>query len=203
MTEATRSIPSPSDQNPVTNLRAGAIIRGFGGAVPRLHPSVWVAPGAAIIGDVEIGADSSVFYGSVLRGDVERIRIGERTNIQDQATLHVSAGRFPTLLGDEITVGHRAVVHGCRVGEGALIGIGAIILDGAEIGENALVAAGAVVTPGTTIPAGMLAVGMPARVVRVLDDDEITKQRARTLRYVETARSHALATPCEPAGSNA
>ena len=187
----------------MTNLRAGAIIRSFGDAQPRLHDSVWVAPGAAIIGNVEIGADSSVFYGSVLRGDVERIRIGERTNIQDQATLHVTAGRFPTLLGNEITVGHRAVVHGCRVGDGALIGIGAIVLDGAEIGENALVAAGAVVTPGSKIAAGMLAVGMPARALRALDSQEIELQRARTLQYVETARSHALSSPCQPAGSNA
>jgi carbonic anhydrase/acetyltransferase-like protein (isoleucine patch superfamily) len=184
------------------DLRAGAIIRSFGEAHPRLHASVWVAPGAAIIGDVEIGADSSVFFGSVLRGDVERIRIGERTNIQDQATLHVTQGRFPTLLGNEITVGHRAVVHGCRVADGALIGIGAVILDGAEIGENALVAAGAVVTPGSTIPAGMLAVGMPARVIRALGQDEIELQRARTLRYIETARAHALSAPCQPAGSS-
>jgi carbonic anhydrase/acetyltransferase-like protein (isoleucine patch superfamily) len=187
----------------MTDFRAGAIIRSFGDTSPRLHERVWVAPGAVLIGDVEIGADSSVFYGSVLRGDVERIRIGERTNIQDQATLHVSAGRFPTLLGNEITVGHRAVVHGCRVGDGALIGIGSIILDGAEIGENALIGAGAVVTPGSKIPAGMLAVGMPARVIRALDDEEIAQQRARTLRYVDTARSHARAAPCEPAGLNA
>lgn len=197
-----RSVPEPGTPNRMTNLRAGAIIRSFGDAHPRLHDSVWVAPGAAIIGNVEIGADSSVFYGSVLRGDVERIRIGERTNIQDQATLHVTAGRFPTLLGNEITVGHRAVVHGCRVGDGALIGIGAIVLDGAEIGENALVAAGAVVTPGSKIAAGMLAVGMPARALRALDSQEIELQRARTLQYVETARSHALSSPCQPAGSS-
>ena len=187
----------------MSNLRVGAIIRSFGDAHPRLHQSVWVAPGAAVIGDVEIGADSSVFYGSVLRGDVERIRIGERTNIQDQATLHVTAGRFPTILGNEITVGHRAVVHGCRVGDGALIGIGSIILDGAEIGENALVAAGAVVTPGSTIAAGMLAVGMPARVLRALGRDDIEIQRARTLRYIETARSHARSAPCDSEGSSA
>jgi len=187
----------------MTDLRAGAIIRSFAAARPRLHHSVWVAPGAVIIGDVEIGADSSVFYGSVLRGDVERIRIGERTNIQDQVTLHVSAGRFPTILGNEITVGHRAVVHGCRVGDGALIGIGSIILDGAEIGENAWVAAGAVVTPGSTIAAGFLAVGVPARAVRALSQDEIENQRARTLRYVETARSHAASAACQPAGSSA
>lgn len=186
-----------------TDLRFGAIIREFGEARPSLHETVWVAPGAAIIGDVEIGADSSVFYGAVLRGDVERIQIGEGTNIQDQATLHVSADRFPTLLGNFITVGHRAVVHGCRVRDGALIGIGAIVLDGAEIGENSWVAAGALVTPGTKIGDDMLAVGVPAREIRKLLPEEIEIQRARTLRYVETARSHALATPCEPAESDA
>jgi carbonic anhydrase/acetyltransferase-like protein (isoleucine patch superfamily) len=179
----------------MTQDRPGAILRCFGSLRPRLHESVWVAPGAAIIGDVEIGADSSVFYGSVLRGDVERIRVGERTNIQDQVTFHVTAGLHPTLLGNEITVGHRAVVHGCRVADGAMIGIGAIVLDGAEIGENAWVAAGAVVTPGSTIPAGMLAVGVPARAVRSLRAEEIDQQRARTLRYVETAREHAASLP--------
>ncbi|MAG31231.1 MAG: gamma carbonic anhydrase family protein [Deltaproteobacteria bacterium] len=178
--------------------RPGAILRGFGESVPRLHETVWVAPGAAVIGDVEIGADSAVFYGSVLRGDVERVRIGERTNIQDQATLHVTADRFPTLLGDEVTVGHRAVVHGCRVGDGALIGIGAIVLDGAEIGENALVAAGAVVTPGQTVAAGTLVVGMPAREVRSLRPEEIELQHARALHYVETARIHAGSGPVVP-----
>lgn len=172
--------------------RPGAIIRAFDSLVPRLHPSVWVAPGAAVIGDVEIGADSSVFYGAVLRGDVERIRVGERTNIQDQATLHVTEGRFSTWLGDEVTVGHRAVVHGCRVGNGTLIGIGAVVLDGAEVGENALIGAGAVVTPGTVIESGMLALGMPAKVVRSLAVEEIELQRERTLRYVETARMHAV-----------
>jgi len=178
------------------DLRAGAIVRAYGASMPRLHESVWVAPGAAVIGDVEIGADSSIFYGSVLRGDVERIRIGERTNIQDQATLHVTADRFPTLLGNEITVGHRAVVHGCRVADGAMIGIGSIVLDGAEVGENAWIAAGAVVTPGSKIESGVLAVGVPARAVRALLPQEIEEQRERTLRYVETAREHAASTPC-------
>lgn len=175
----------------MNTFREGALIRSFGSSRPNLHESVWVAPGAAIIGDVEIGRDSSVFFGAVLRGDVERIRIGERTNIQDQATLHVSAGRFPTLLGDEITVGHRAVVHGCRVAHGALIGIGAIVLDGAEIGENALVAAGAVVRPGQIVDAESLVAGVPARVVRSLTREEVDVQRERTLKYVETARIHA------------
>lgn len=169
----------------------GAIIRAFEALEPRLHETVWVAPGAVLVGDVEIGCDSSVFYGSVLRGDVHHVRIGERTNIQDQATLHITEGRFPTLLGNDITVGHRAVVHGCRVGNGALIGIGAIILDGAEIGENALVAAGAVVRPGQVVAPGMLVAGVPAREIRPLTPDQIVLQHERTQRYVATARRHA------------
>ena len=175
--------------------RPGAILRAYGERAPQLHARAWVAPGAVVVGDVEIGADSSVFYGSVLRGDVHHIRIGERTNIQDQATLHVTTGRFASILGDEITVGHRAVVHGCRVAEGALIGIGAIVLDGAEIGENALVAAGAVVRPGQVVPPETLVAGVPARPVRPLTAEEIALQRERTLAYVETARRHAGSAP--------
>jgi len=167
-----------------------AIVRAFDELVPRLHESVWVAPGAVVVGDVEIGLDSSVFYGAVLRGDVHHIRVGERTNIQDQATLHVTEGRYSTELGDEITVGHRAVVHGCRVGNGALIGIGAIVLDGAQIGDNALVAAGAVVRPEQVVEPEMLVAGVPAKPIRRLTSDEIDLQRKRTLRYVETARIH-------------
>ena len=172
------------------------IIRSYRDLEPRIHESVFVAPGAVVVGDVEIGADSSVFYGAVLRGDVERIRIGARTNIQDQATLHVSAGRYATLLGDEITVGHSAVVHGCTVADGALIGIGAVVLDGATIGEDALVAAGAVVTPGTTVAPRTLMAGTPARPLRSLSDAEVEVQRAQTLGYVETARHHAAAVAC-------
>lgn len=182
------------ESNP--DLGNGAIVRAYAGAAPRLHESVWVAPGAVVVGDVEIGEDSSVFYGAVLRGDVERIRIGARTNIQDQATLHVSAGRFPTTLGDEITIGHRAVVHGCEIRDGALIGIGAIVLDGAVVGEGALVAAGAVVTPGTVVAPRTLVIGTPARPLRELTAVEIAEQRERTLRYVETARDHANSESC-------
>lgn len=177
-------------------MQPAPILRAFGALEPRLHESVWVAPGAVIVGDVEIGEDSSVFYAAVLRGDVERIRIGRRTNVQDQAVLHVTAGRYPTILHDEITVGHRAVVHGCEVHEGALIGIGAVVLDGAIVGEEALVAAGAVVTPGTVVSPRTLVVGTPAKPLRPLTQSEIEIQRTRTLRYVETARGHARSAAC-------
>jgi carbonic anhydrase/acetyltransferase-like protein (isoleucine patch superfamily) len=173
--------------------RPGAIVRSYDGCFPKIADSAWVAPGAVVVGDVEIGEDSSVWYGVVLRGDVHQIRIGPRTNLQDGAVVHVTAGRFGTTVGAEVTVGHRAVVHGCYVGDGALIGIGAIVLDGASVGPGALVAAGAVVPPGAEIPGGSLAVGTPARVVRSLSEDERELQRQRTLTYVETARKHAAA----------
>lgn len=146
-----------------------------------------------IVGDVEIGPDCSVWYGVVIRGDVHEIRIGGRTNVQDQSVLHVTQGRYALHVGAEVTIGHRAVVHGCRVGDGALIGIGAVVLDGAEVGEGALVGAGAVVTPGTVIPPRTLALGAPAKTVRDLDGEEQRLQRERTLTYVETARKHARA----------
>jgi carbonic anhydrase/acetyltransferase-like protein (isoleucine patch superfamily) len=158
---------------------------------PRIDASVWLAPGSAVVGDVEIGSDSSVWYGATLRGDVNAIRVGSRSNLQDQCVLHVTRDRFDCELGDEVTVGHRAVVHGCRVGDGALIGIGAIVLDGARVGEGALVAAGAVVAPGFVVPDGAIAIGVPARISRALDPEERAMQRRRALEYVETAREHA------------
>jgi carbonic anhydrase/acetyltransferase-like protein (isoleucine patch superfamily) len=158
---------------------------------PSLAPGAWVAPGAVLIGEVSLGPDASVWYGCVLRGDVNSIRIGARSNIQDLSMIHVTRARFMTEVGDEVTVGHRAVVHGCRVGDGALIGIGATVLDGAVIGEAALVGAGAVVTPGTEVPPRTLVVGIPARPVRELEDAEIEAQRERTVHYVTLARQHA------------
>lgn len=143
-----------------------------------------------MIGDVEIGPDASVWFGSVVRGDIHRIRIGARTNLQDQCVVHVTRDRFPTEIGCEVTVGHRATVHGCTVRDGALVGIGATVLDGAVVGEEALVAAGAVVTPGTEIPPGALARGVPARVVRDLTPDERAAQHRRALDYVTTARHY-------------
>ena len=154
-----------------------------------------MAPTAVVVGDVEIGPDSSVWYGTVVRGDVHQVRIGARTNLQDLCVLHVTRGRYATRVGDEVTVGHRAVVHGCTVEEGALIGIGAIVLDGAHIGPEALIGAGALVPPGMEVPEGSLVVGVPGRVVRPLTAEERKLQRQRALEYVETARGHAEATP--------
>lgn len=172
---------------------SGALLLPYGGTRPRVHADAWLAPGAVVIGDVEIGAGSSLWFGTVVRGDVHSIRIGARTNLQDQSVVHVTAGRFGTAIGDEVTVGHRAVVHGCHVRDGALVGIGAIVLDGADVGEEAWVAAGAVVSPGMKIPARALVRGVPARVVRTLGADETGLQRERTLEYVATARRYAAA----------
>lgn len=151
------------------------MIRNFQDKTPKIHESVFVAENAVIIGDVEIGAGASVWYNCVLRGDVNHIRIGERTNIQDGTIIHVSRGeRFPTIIEHEVTVGHSATIHGCYIETGSLIGIGAIILDGARIGRNSLVAAGSLVTPNTEIPAGSFVIGSPARVKRELTAEEIS-----------------------------
>jgi carbonic anhydrase/acetyltransferase-like protein (isoleucine patch superfamily) len=166
------------------------LILPYEGATPVVHPEAWIAPGAVVIGDVEIGPGSSVWFGSVVRGDIHRIRIGARSNLQDHCVVHVTRDVFPTEIGAEVTVGHRATVHGCTVGDGALIGIGATVLDGAAVGEEALVAAGAVVPPGVEIPPGVLARGIPARVVRDLSADERAGQRRRAHEYVATARGY-------------
>jgi carbonic anhydrase/acetyltransferase-like protein (isoleucine patch superfamily) len=146
-----------------------------------------------VVGDVEIGADSSLWYHGVVRGDVNAIRIGARTNLQDHCVVHVTRDRFSCSIGDEVTVGHRATVHGCRVEDGALIGIGAIVLDGAFVGEGAVIGAGAVVPPAARIEPGMMAMGLPAKVVRAVSDEERERQRRATLGYVDTAREHASA----------
>ena len=180
---------SNPDRAAPTDARFGAVLP-FDGVRPRLDPSVWVAPGATVIGDVELGADVSVWYGCVLRGDVHRIRVGASTNLQDGTIVHVTRNRFPTEIGEVVTVGHRAVVHGCVVGDGALVGIGAIVLDGARIGEEAWVGAGAVVPPGMEVPPRQLVLGAPAKVVRRVEADDVAEQRERTLQYVENARVH-------------
>jgi len=141
------------------------------GAVPDIHPEAYVAPGAVVVGRVSVGRATSIWYGSVLRGDDERIEIGEECNVQDLSCLHADPGE-PAILESRVSLGHKAMVHGAYVESGALIGIGAIVLGGARVGAGTLVAAGAVIGPGKRIPAGVLVAGVPARVVRELTDDD-------------------------------
>lgn len=152
---------------------------------PQIHPTVYVSDNVTVIGDVEIGEDSSVWFGSVVRGDVNYIRIGARTNIQDHTIIHVNSGTHPTILEDEITVGHRVTLHGCYVESGCLVGIASTVLDGARIGRNSLVAAGSLVTPNTQIPPRSLVMGSPARVKRELTDEELARMVENWQHYME------------------
>lgn len=161
------------------------MIQAFRDVSPKVLDSVFIADTAFVIGDVEIGEDSSVWFGSVVRGDVNYIRIGARTNIQDMTMVHVSSKTHPTILEDEITVGHRVTLHGCHVESRCLIGIGAILLDGVRVGGHSLVAAGSLLTPGTVIPPRSLVVGSPARVKRELTDDELAYLDRSWRNYVE------------------
>jgi gamma-carbonic anhydrase len=144
----------------------------YGGVMPKIHSSVFMAEGAHVIGDVEIGRDSSVWFNAVIRGDVNFIRIGERTNIQDCSVLHVTHKTYPLVIGSNVTVGHSAVVHAATIKDFSLIGMGAVILDNACVGPYSLIAAGAVVVGHSVIPEGMLAAGVPAKVVRPLTEKE-------------------------------
>lgn len=164
------------------------MIKSFQTNAPKIHASAFIAEDAVVIGDVEIGEGASVWYGCVLRGDVNFIRIGARTNIQDMTMVHVSRHDFPTVIEQDITVGHRVTLHGCYVEKGCLIGIGATLLDGVRVGENSLVAAGSLVTPNTIIPARSLVLGAPARVKRELTDEEIEKIHENCRNYVELSR---------------
>jgi carbonic anhydrase/acetyltransferase-like protein (isoleucine patch superfamily) len=149
------------------------MIMEFNGKVPKLDGTVFVADSALVIGDVEIGARSNIWFNTIVRGDVNIIRIGSDVTIQDACVLHVERLLPPLTIEDGVALGHRAVVHGCRVKRGSLIGIGAIVLDGAEIGEESIVGAGAVVTPNTIIPPRTLALGTPAKPVRPLDERDL------------------------------
>ena len=155
---------------------------------PKIHPTAFVAHDANIIGDVEIGEDASVWFGSILRGDVNYIRIGARTNIQDQTIIHVSSKGLPTIVEEEVTVGHRVTLHACHVERGCLIGIGAILMDGVRVGANSLVGAGSLLTPGTQIPPRSLVIGSPGRVKRELTEDELASLQHSWQNYVELKR---------------
>lgn len=161
------------------------IVRGYEGKNPRLGARLFVAENAAIVGDVEIGDDASIWYGTTVRGDVNFIRIGARTNVQDNCTIHVSHEAWSTVIAEEVTIGHGAIVHGCRIGRGALIGMGSRVLDGAVVGESALVGAGALVAEGMQVPPRTLVVGVPARVKRELTPDEVARLDQSWRHYVD------------------
>jgi len=156
---------------------------------PQVDPTAYIAPSANIIGNVTIGEEASVWYQTVLRGDINRIVIGPRTNIQDGCVVHME-DNLPTLVGEYVTVGHKAILHACTIADEVLIGMGAIILDGAEIGARCIVGAGAIVTKGKKIPPGSLVIGAPGRVVRSLDLEEQKALRAGAEKYVKVSRAH-------------
>ena len=157
---------------------------------PKIHPSVLVQPSACVLGDVEISPDSSVWYQTVIRGDVCYIRVGARTNIQDFCMVHVSSKGIPALIGDDVTLGHRVTVHACTVRDRVLVGMGAIIMDGAEIGEESIVGAGAVVTAGTVVAPGSMVLGCPARVRRETTPAERQQILTSARGYVALARAY-------------
>jgi gamma-carbonic anhydrase len=161
---------------------------------PRIHPSAWVAPGATIVGDVSLGEESSVWYGAVLRGDINRIIVGARSNIQDCAVVHLS-DEFPAIVGELVTVGHSAIVHACTLGDEVLIGMHATVLDGAEIGARSIVGANALVTTGMKVPPGSLVIGSPAKVVRQLSLDEQARISHWAIKYVQNAKFFREAAP--------
>lgn len=177
------------------------MIRPFKGILPRIHTRALILPHSVIAGDVEIGPESSVWFHATIRGDVGAVRIGARSNIQDNCVLHESGGRTPLIIEDEVTVGHGAVLHGCHLKSRCLVGMGATILDEAVVGENAIVGAGALVPEGMIIPDGHLAVGVPAKVRRALTEDEIRGLRESADHYVQFATEYARSLDRTPPGS--
>lgn len=157
------------------------------GTAPRLADSAWVADSAQVMGNVELAEDTSVWFGTIIRGDTETIRIGRGSNIQDLSVLHADLG-MPLTVGDNVTVGHKVMLHGCTIGDETLIGIGAIVLNGAKIGKNCLVGAGALVTEGKEFPDGSMIIGSPAKAVRQLTPEQIAGLRMSAKHYVDNAR---------------
>jgi carbonic anhydrase/acetyltransferase-like protein (isoleucine patch superfamily) len=168
----------------------------YAGRSPRLDRAAFVAPGAVLIGDVELGPEASIWYNCVLRGDVNRIRVGARTNIQDGSVIHVDSprpgheGGHPTLIGEEVLIGHLAMVHGCVLHDRSFVGLGAIVMDGCEIESGGMLAAGAMLTPGKRIPGGQLWAGRPAKYVRDLTAEEQAMNLAGVAHYVSLAKAH-------------
>jgi carbonic anhydrase/acetyltransferase-like protein (isoleucine patch superfamily) len=166
------------------------MIMDYDGTSPTLESDVFVAPNATVLGAVALGAHASVWYGAVLRGDVGSITVGARTNIQDLSVVHVTTDQFNTVLGDDVTVGHRVILHGCTLRDRILVGMGSILMDGVVVEEDSLIGAGTLLTPGTHIPSGSLVLGSPGRVVRPLRDDERDEIRRSAEHYIAVAARH-------------
>ena len=155
---------------------------------PNIHPAAWVAPGAFVRGDVTIGEQSNIWYNAVLRGDQEKITVGKATTIQDCCVLHGDAG-CDVVVGDYVTVGHGAILHGCTIGDNSLIGMGAVVLNGAQIGKNCIIGASALVTQGMQVPDGSMLLGVPAKVRRPLSEEEIESNRRAAEEYIHSMKT--------------
>lgn len=166
------------------------MLHEFNNINPKLGERVFTAEGCHIIGDVTIEAESNIWFGAVLRGDDNYIRVGKGTNIQDNAVIHVTRNTNPTIIGDYVTVGHNAIIHGASIGDHSLIGMGAIVLDGSIIGKNTIIGAGSLVTAGKEIPEGVLCLGSPAKIVRKLREDEIKKLNESAEHYIKLAETY-------------
>src|SRR5467141_4053477 len=164
------------------------MIRSFRGVHPQIHENAFVDQSAQVIGDVHVGEESSIWCNAVARGDMYYIRIGNRANVQDNSVIHTRTGSHPTILEDEVTIGHNVTLHGCYVERGSLIGIGSIVLDDARVGAQSLVAAGSLISPGTIIPPRSLVMGLPAKVKRELTEEEVDGLNAYWQNYVEYSR---------------
>jgi carbonic anhydrase/acetyltransferase-like protein (isoleucine patch superfamily) len=167
-----------------------ATILPYNGILPRIAPDAFIAPNAVIIGDTEIGAESGIWFNVVIRGDVNAIRIGRRVNIQDGTIVHVAKDRFPTIIGDEVSIGHMAVIHACTLEPGSFVGMSATVMDGAVVESRAMVAAGALVTPGKRVPAGELWAGSPAKFLRGLTDKDYERFTWTVNQYASLAREY-------------
>ncbi|MCI9887223.1 gamma carbonic anhydrase family protein [Micrococcales bacterium 31B] len=166
------------------------------GHSPRIDDTAWVAPTATVIGRATVGPETGIFYGAVIRADTEDISVGRGSNLQDNAVIHADPG-FPARVGDDVSVGHSAVLHGCTIGDGALIGMNATVLNGAVIGEGSLIAANALILEGTVVPPRSLVAGVPGKVRRELTADEVEGCRQNAVRYVALTAKHRGATPLE------
>lgn len=171
------------------------MIKAYKGITPNIHTTAFIEDSALIIGDVEIGEYSSVWFNAVIRGDVNYIRIGKRTNVQDNSVLHVTKDTHPLFIGNHVTIGHNVTLHGCRIKDRCLIGMGVIILDGAEVGEDSIIGAGAVVVEGTVVSPRTLMVGIPARPKRVLTPEEVAMIVRSAENYIEYSNTYKIPSP--------